>query len=74
MDVEVVGEVFKCVVLKLCIGVKQVVVVVLGFVVIIKVIQMDGGFNEFEMEDQIVFEVDQYIFYLLDEVVIDFEV
>ena len=35
---------------------------------------MDGGLNEFEMEDQITLEADQYIPYPLDEVAIDFEV
>eukprot|EP00747_Dinoflagellata_sp_TGD_P118906 gnl/TRDRNA2_/TRDRNA2_172920_c12_seq3.p3 gnl/TRDRNA2_/TRDRNA2_172920_c12~~gnl/TRDRNA2_/TRDRNA2_172920_c12_seq3.p3 ORF type:complete len:114 (+),score=7.91 gnl/TRDRNA2_/TRDRNA2_172920_c12_seq3:823-1164(+) len=55
-------------------GVKQVAVAVSGSAVITKVIQMDGGLNEFEMEDQIALEADQYIPYPLDEVAIDFEV
>lgn len=55
-------------------GVKQVAVAVSGSAVITKVIQMDGGINEFEMEDQIALEADQYIPYPLDEVAIDFEV
>jgi len=42
--------------------------------VITKTIQMPGGLNEFEMEDQITNEADQYIPYPLDEVAIDFEV
>ncbi len=53
---------------------KQVAVAVSGSAVITKVIQMDGGLNEFEMEDQIALEADQYIPYPLDEVAIDFEV
>jgi type IV pilus assembly protein PilM len=49
-------------------------VAVSGSAVITKVIQMEGGLNEFEMEDQIALEADQYIPYPLDEVSIDFEV
>jgi len=49
-------------------------VAVSGSAVITKTIQMPGGLNEFEMEDQITNEADQYIPYPLDEVAIDFEV
>lgn len=73
-DVEAVGETIKRVVSKSRSGVKQVAVAVSGSAVITKVIQMDGGINEFEMEDQIALEADQYIPYPLDEVAIDFEV
>ncbi|WP_026224236.1 pilus assembly protein PilM [Marinobacter gelidimuriae] len=73
-DVEAVGDVIKRVVSKSHSGVKQVAVAVSGSAVITKVIQMDGGINEFEMEDQIALEADQYIPYPLDEVAIDFEV
>ena len=73
-DVEAVGDVIKRVVSKSRSGVKQVAVAVSGSAVITKVIQMDGGINEFEMEDQIALEADQYIPYPLDEVAIDFEV
>jgi len=73
-DVEAVGEVMKRVASKSRSGVKQVAVAVSGSAVITKVIQMDGGLNEFEMEDQIALEADQYIPYPLDEVAIDFEV
>ena len=73
-DVEAVGDAIKRVVSKSRSGVKQVAVAVSGSVVITKVIQMDGGINEFEMEDQIALEADQYIPYPLDEVAIDFEV
>jgi type IV pilus assembly protein PilM len=55
-------------------SVKNVAVAVSGSAVITKVIQMDSGMNEFEMEDQIALEADQYIPYPLDEVAIDFEV
>ena len=73
-DVEAVGEVLKRVASKSRTSVKQVAVAVSGSAVITKLIQMDGGLNEFEMEDQITLEADQYIPYPLDEVAIDFEV
>jgi len=73
-DVEAVGDVIKRVVSNSRSGVKQVAVAVSGSAVITKVIQMDGDINEFEMEDQIALEADQYIPYPLDEVAIDFEV
>jgi len=73
-DVEAVGEVLKRVASKSRTSVKQVAVAVSGSAVITKVIQMNGGLNEFEMEDQIALEADQYIPYPLDEVAIDFEV
>ena len=73
-DVEAVGDAIKRVVAKSRTSVKQVAVAVSGSAVITKLIQMDGGINEFEMEDQIALEADQYIPYPLDEVAIDFEV
>lgn len=73
-NVEAVGEVLKRVVSKSRTGLKNVAVAVSGSAVITKVIQMDSGMNEFEMEDQIALEADQYIPYPLDEVAIDFEV
>ncbi|WP_166258994.1 pilus assembly protein PilM [Marinobacter salicampi] len=73
-DVEAVGEALKRVAGKARTGVKQAAVAVSGSAVITKLIQMNGGLNEFEMEDQIALEADQYIPYPLDEVAIDFEV
>ncbi|MBS3804838.1 MAG: pilus assembly protein PilM [Oleiphilaceae bacterium] len=73
-DVEAVGDALKRVVGKSRTGVKQAAVAVSGSAVITKLIQMSGGLNEFEMEDQISLEADQYIPYPLDEVAIDFEV
>lgn len=73
-DVEAVGDAIKRVVAKSRTSVKQVAVAVSGSAVITKLIQMDGDINEFEMEDQIALEADQYIPYPLDEVAIDFEV
>ncbi|WP_328184522.1 pilus assembly protein PilM [Marinobacter sp. OP 3.4] len=73
-DVEAVGDAIKRVVGKARTGVKQAAVAVSGSAVITKVIQMNAGLNEFELEDQIALEADQYIPYPLDEVAIDFEV
>lgn len=73
-DVEAVGEALKRVAGKARSGVKQAAVAVSGSAVITKLIQMNSGLNEFEMEDQIALEADQYIPYPLDEVAIDFEV
>lgn len=73
-DVEAVGEVIKKVMGKARSGAKKAAVAVSGSAVITKVIQMSSGMNEFEMEDQISLEADQYIPYPLDEVAIDFEV
>ncbi|OEY66621.1 pilus assembly protein PilM [Marinobacter sp. X15-166B] len=73
-DVEAVGEALKKVATKSRSSLKQVAVAVSGAAVITKVIQMNGNLNEFEMEDQIALEADQYIPYPLDEVAIDFEV
>ncbi len=73
-DVEAVGEALKRVAGKARTGVKHAAVAVSGSAVITKLIQMNSGLNEFEMEDQIVLEADQYIPYPLDEVAIDFEV
>jgi len=73
-DVEAVGEVVKRVASKSRTSLKHAAIAVSGSAVITKVIQMPGRLNEFEMEDQIVLEADQYIPYPLDEVAIDFEV
>src|SRR5690606_39963198 len=45
-----------------------------GSAVITKIIEMDAGLDENEMEEQIALEADQYIPYPLDEVALDFEV
>ncbi|CAH0991873.1 Cell division protein FtsA [Sinobacterium norvegicum] len=54
--------------------VKNVAVAVAGSAVILKNIEMDAGLNDYDMEQQIVAEADQYIPYALDEVAIDFDV
>ncbi|MGM3389536.1 pilus assembly protein PilM [Stutzerimonas stutzeri] len=55
-------------------GGKSAAVAVSGSAVITKSIEMDGGLNDEEMENQLKIEADQYIPYPLEEVAIDFEV
>lgn len=73
-DVEAVGDVVRKVVGRARTGLKHAAVAVSGSAVITKTIQMPAGLNDFEMEDEIANEADQYIPYPLDEVAIDFEV
>ncbi len=54
--------------------VKNAALAVAGSAVITKVIEMDGGLSDEQMEAQISLEADQYIPYPLDEVAIDFEI
>ena len=72
-DVEGVGEAIKRVLGRAKTPVKQGAVAVAGSAVITKVIEMELGLNDAEMEAQIEVEADQYIPYPLDEVAIDFE-
>lgn len=73
-DVEAVGDVIRRVVSNARTGLRTAAVAVSGSAVITKTIQMPSGLNDFEMEDEIAAEADQYIPYPLDEVAIDFEV
>ncbi|XOZ33374.1 pilus assembly protein PilM [Halomonadaceae bacterium KBTZ08] len=73
-DVEAVGDVVRKVVQRARTNLKSAAVAVSGSAVITKTIQMPAGLNDFEMEDEIANEADQYIPYPLDEVAIDFEV
>jgi type IV pilus assembly protein PilM len=72
-DVEGVGEAIGRLVGRSKTGVKQAAVAAAGSAVITKVIEMDAGLSDAEMETQIEVEADQYIPYPLDEVAIDFE-
>jgi type IV pilus assembly protein PilM len=49
-------------------------VAVSGSAVITKVIQIQAGLSDDELESQIMVEADQYIPYALDEVNLDFEI
>ena len=73
-DLEAVGDAVRKVVERSKSSLKQAAVAVSGSAVITKMIQMPSGLNDFEMEDEIANEADQYIPYPLDEVAIDFEV
>lgn len=73
-DVEGVGEAIRKVLTRSRTSLKQAAVAVAGSAVITKVIEMNAGLSDAEMETQIEVEADQYIPYPLDEVAIDFEV
>lgn len=69
-----VGEAIQGVMERSKTKLKHAAVAVAGSAVITKVIELDAGLNEFEMENQINVEADQYIPYPLDEVALDFSV
>jgi type IV pilus assembly protein PilM len=73
-DPEGVGAAIKALVARSKAGAKHAAVAVAGSAVITKVIEMQQGLSDQEMENQIEVEADQYIPYPLDEVAIDFEV
>lgn len=73
-DVEGVGEAIGRLVARARPATKQAAVAVAGSSVITKVIEMEAGLSEDDMDQQIRIEADQYIPYPLDEVSLDFEV
>ncbi len=73
-DPEVIGEALKRVISRSGTNLKHAAVAVAGSSVITKIIQMDKGLSDREMESQIEVEADQYIPYPLDEVALDFQV
>lgn len=73
-EVEAVGEAIKRLINYSKAGSKYAAIAVSGSSVITKLIEMEAGMSEDEMESQIQVEADQYIPYPLDEVSIDFEV
>jgi type IV pilus assembly protein PilM len=73
-ELEGVGQALSRVLVKARTGLKSVAVAVAGSAVITKIIEMDAGLSEDELENQLKIEADQYIPYPLDEVAIDFEV
>jgi len=73
-ELEGVGQALQRVVAKAKIGCKSAVVAVSGSAVITKMIEMDAGLSDEELENQLKIEADQYIPYPLEEVAIDFEV
>ncbi|MDB4825239.1 pilus assembly protein PilM [Pseudomonadales bacterium] len=73
-DPESVAECLRQVVATSMTKVKSCAVAVAGSAVITKMIIMQAGLSEEQLEAQILLEADQYIPYPLDEVAIDFEV
>jgi|TARA_A100001391_G_scaffold125519_4_gene85758 type IV pilus assembly protein PilM len=73
-ELEGVGQALQRVVTKAKTGCKSAVVAVSGSAVITKIIEMDAGLSDEELENQLKIEADQYIPYPLEEVAIDFEV
>lgn len=73
-DVEGVGEAIGRLMGRVKPHAKAAAVAVAGSAVITKLIELDAGLSEDEMESQIRIEADQYIPYPLDEVSMDFEV
>jgi len=73
-ELEGVGQALQRVVAKAKTGCKSAVVAVSGSAVITKIIEMDAGLSDEELENQLKIEADQYIPYPVEEVAIDFEV
>lgn len=73
-DVEGVAECISKVMAQSKAKAKHAAVAVSGSAVITKLIEMEAGMSDDQMESQIAIEADQYIPYPLDEVAIDFEV
>lgn len=73
-DPEGVGHALTRALLKAGSGARNAAVAVAGAAVITKVIEMDAGLSDEDMENQLKIEADQYIPYPLEEVAIDFEV
>lgn len=73
-EVGVVGDVVQAALAKSKTNVKLAAVAVSGAAVITKIIEIDGGLSDSELEVEIEQEADQYIPYPLDEVAIDFVV
>lgn len=74
VELEGVGQALEKVLARSRTSLKQAAVAVAGSAVITKIIEMDAGLDDDDMEEQIKLEADQYIPYPLDEVAIDFEV
>ena len=73
-ELEGVAQAISKVLAKAKPGSKSAAVAVAGSAVITKMIEMDSGLGDDELETQLKVEADQYIPYPLDEVAIDFEV
>lgn len=74
VDVDAVGEAVRRAVERSGTRTRRAAVAVAGSGVITKVIEMEAGLSDAEVEAQIEVQADQYIPYPLDEVALDFEV
>ncbi|WNW13001.1 pilus assembly protein PilM [Pseudomonas sp. DTU_2021_1001937_2_SI_NGA_ILE_001] len=73
-ELEGVGQALSRVLVKARTQARNAAVAVAGSAVITKVVEMDAGLSDDDMENQLRLEADQYIPYPLEEVAIDFEV
>lgn len=73
-DAALVGEAIRKAADKGGIRTKQAAIAMSGAAVITKMIQLPAGLSDFEMEDQIKAEAEQYVPYKIDEVNIDFQI
>ncbi|VEB36361.1 Tfp pilus assembly protein, ATPase PilM [Legionella cherrii] len=73
-DIDVVSRCIKKVIDRLHTSCKQVALAVPDAAIISKVIQINEGLNDEEMEELIVTEADKYIPYPIDEINLDFEI
>lgn len=73
-DMDAVAHCIKKLIDKLQTNCKQVVLAVPDAAIISKVVQINEGLNDEEMEELIVLEADKYIPYPIDEINLDFEV
>lgn len=74
VEIELVGEAISRAMSKARTSLKQAAVAVSGSAVITKMIEMDSGLSDEELETQVKLEADQYIPFPIDEVAIDFEI
>ncbi|MBD7975890.1 MULTISPECIES: pilus assembly protein PilM [Pseudomonas] len=74
IELDGVGQALARVLAKAKVSTKSAAVAVAGSAVITKLIEMDAGLSDDELETQLTLEADQYIPYPLEEVAIDFEV
>ncbi len=73
-DTDAVANCIKKVLLKARLTAKHAALAVPDSVVISKVVQINDGLNEQEMEELVVIEADKYIPYPIDEINLDFEI
>lgn len=73
-DIDAVADCIKRVIVKSKLTAKQVAVAVPDSAVISKVIQVNDGLTDQEMEELVVIEADKYIPYPIDEINLDFEI